>query len=1501
MCGKGSQQTTQQSSQTTAPNPQAMAAYQGILNQAQGVAATPYQPFGGELVAGVNPQQYSGIANINAAQGWFPAATAMAYNAAQPVGAAQIQNYMSPYVQNVVGATEAQFANMNAQQQQQVLGNAVQQGALGGNRVGIAQSELANQQQLAQAPVIAGLYNQGYSQALNAALAEQQAALQGAYGVGNLAQAQLTGANAMIGAGTLEQQTAQQQDIANYQQYLNALAYPFQTTQWLAGIGTGVGSQMGGTTTGQATTTAPAPSMFGQLVGGLLGGTALLGGTGAFGKGGYLNFGGQPSGARGGRMNAPVGIENYQAGGGIPQYLYQPAAGGINYPQFGGGYGQGIIPYGSTVNPWQKGVVPSIGITPGRGAPGEARFIPPYEQKQQGMPSMSDMASLGKMINPKTPGAGGGTSDQTAPPSTPGTSGTDGSTAPTGGFDPVVPSDTSVATADPGIANAYAMATPEELGLGATDLGAAGATDLGLGAADLGAAGAADLGLGAADLGVGALADLGGGAAADLLPLLLLAKRGGRVGVANYQAGGPIRLAAADRPDPYDPYEPGGIAGPGRATEGGGGGRWTPWDPPEVERVETPNWERLFPGRHPFERPVEPEYPKTEFQAPPRGPRPAAPEHPTIELELQKTPSGEFVYTPKAAAPKRPFRSRARVLPGLAPRFEGEQSIFPERYQAYGGGVQNFADGGGDQTDDQTPEPTGVATPARDPVMDYIPAIKKFEGYSNNPYWDVRQWTSGYGTRAAGPRERIDRDEAERRLQNEYSSAARIVDTVNPGLDTGSRAALSSLTFNAGAGWTHDRLGAAVRAGDIDTAQRLLPAYSHSAGRFLPGLYARRREEASWMGQENSPYGVAGTQALAFAGPGDAGGDQGGLKTFLSDPDRSRALAYAGGDRPPIPAPTGVVPPTHEGWSWGADNPMWLPLAAMGFGMAASAARPGATFAGSLGEGGLMGIQAVSSQAKLAHEAQKLQIEADHWEKDYRQKADQLAEQERAHRVTETETERAHRAAESKPITVNTMWGTRLAMRDEKSPTGWVWEDGTPLGVNDIDESGRPKDTGPRGPTLKPYTGPGSVSGTPGIVPNRQGGGASNGPEEEPAAQPVQVAQADTQPVQVAQATPQQTSPAASLPFMSTPDVTPRKVPTVPVHAEAPAETAPTAERPFQNVKPSISTMEKAIAMGLHGQAMLDAIPYAFRGSIEAIANYEGGENIFSMMGRAGLSRNAADVLVRAVNDKYDPQWYAMRGTALKNFYAATSPQSPVVQARQARTALGHAGHLAEALEELHKADPAAYAGTIAKFQGMLQAARESGIPVASWLAAHAQGYLSRGTSGPTAAAMAKIESILPLYAGETGKFYSGGQPSLTEMQEIQKPFDPKRSYLEHASALHEQKEAFKAKTKPLEEEWNAIMDAPGLKEYGTKKTWKDWRVLNDTADAASDTIDRIYSDAKAAAGKPATEGKTTAPAPTAIPDAQRAAAEKWLAEHPNPTDPKDIKRAEDIRKRLGR
>jgi len=552
--GKGSNQNTTTTTQT--PDPAAMAAYRGLLNRAAGVANLPYQAYGGEGVAPINAQQYAGIGNINQNAGfalpYIQQATQYANQAAQPITGAQIAGFQSPYTQQVVNATEAQFNNQNAQQQQQVLGNAIAQGALGGDRTAVAQANLAGQQQMAEAPVIAGLYNQGYQNAQQMALAQQQAMAQGAYSLGNLGvagqNAALTGANAQVGAGSLEQQTQNALDQYLYGQFMQGQAFPYQQAQWLAGIDTGVGSQMGGT----STTTGPPPNPW-NTAAGL--GVAALGAMApsksasggrirGFAPGGMVSptmapaMGGAPqpnpmAGFAGNPTLQRVGDALQSGFGNMMQRVdSNPRLAGLMsefqkyMPQWGGwggqsgpqaGFGQMMGRPGFD----DGGEVSGFGGVPYGGAGG---YIPGAFQGQHGntMPKPPGAPSSGG-----SSGAGGIPGLNANALGAAGKGLGDIGSSLYSGFGEMFPE-----------AGAY-LENPSLIGEGLSDVG--GALMGGLG--DLGGAMAGAFG--------------GGEAAADLLPLLLLAKRGGRINGkrAGFAPGGEVDLSNAYPLGDIDPND----------------------------------------------------------------------------------------------------------------------------------------------------------------------------------------------------------------------------------------------------------------------------------------------------------------------------------------------------------------------------------------------------------------------------------------------------------------------------------------------------------------------------------------------------------------------------------------------------------------------------------------------------------------------------------------------------------------------------------------------------------------------------------------------------------------------------------------------------------------------------------------------------------------------------------------------------------------------------------
>lgn len=396
------------------PPPAFTAAYENIVNQASQVAATPYQNYSGQIVAPLSAQQQQGITGIsalqgtqtpylNAAQGEFNSATTPLWSNTQQLTANDINQFQSPYTADVTAATQAQFSNLNQQQQQQLTGSAVQQGAFGGDRAAVAAGVLGGQQTAQEAPVLAGIQQQGYNTALQTAEEQQTTQLganeanawlasQAGFGESSLGAEEqnlgLQGAQAEIGAGGITQQQQQSELNVPYEQFLAQQAYPFQTTGWEAGIDEGIGSEAGGTGASQTTESGNNPSEFSQIAGDALGIGALA--------------------------------MMLKRGGGIPEHLRRDiidhvieraARGGIIQRRDSGG----IIPGGIdlTVNgtdiPTNMSWVPAASATAhGPGPPKPPSSMP---KSSQGNSVGSELSELSSIKNLTGAGKSGGTSN----------------------------------------------------------------------------------------------------------------------------------------------------------------------------------------------------------------------------------------------------------------------------------------------------------------------------------------------------------------------------------------------------------------------------------------------------------------------------------------------------------------------------------------------------------------------------------------------------------------------------------------------------------------------------------------------------------------------------------------------------------------------------------------------------------------------------------------------------------------------------------------------------------------------------------------------------------------------------------------------------------------------------------------------------------------------------------------------------------------------------------
>lgn len=278
----GNKDTTATSSQTYGPPDWVKQRYQSLFGQAEQTAQTPYNKKTNSQVADLDPGQAAAIRAIQGstgvAQPYLDQAAQYAQRGAAPVTGADIASYQNPWTDQVVNATQADFAHQNAQQDEATNSNAAKIGALTGDRSQVAQQIQHESQNRTQNPVIANLRSQGFNTAAGLAETDKGRLGQAAYTFGNLGneaqQTTLQGQMAALQASGLNQQEAQAQLNATTANAKQQSAYPFQTQQWLAGLESGIGSLSGGTSNGTQTT--PGPSVAGQVAGAALTGLSLF-------------------------------------------------------------------------------------------------------------------------------------------------------------------------------------------------------------------------------------------------------------------------------------------------------------------------------------------------------------------------------------------------------------------------------------------------------------------------------------------------------------------------------------------------------------------------------------------------------------------------------------------------------------------------------------------------------------------------------------------------------------------------------------------------------------------------------------------------------------------------------------------------------------------------------------------------------------------------------------------------------------------------------------------------------------------------------------------------------------------------------------------------------------------------------------------------------------------------------------------------------------------------
>ena len=212
-----------------------------VTGAGQGTGVAGYQPFLDQAAAYSGPQAY--------------------------------QQFMSPYQQQVIDTTLAEFDTQTAKGVPQLAANAIQAGAFGGGREGIAQAQYASDAAAKRAALQAQLLGQGFTQA-------NQLAQQGFEQQRNLASLQpslaASGVQQLGAAGTGN--LAFQQAQLDAAQQRNQLAYNEPLSR-LNAFGSGIASQASGSPTTTTNTTLGGAGTVGPLS------QALSAGLSAYGLG----------------------------------------------------------------------------------------------------------------------------------------------------------------------------------------------------------------------------------------------------------------------------------------------------------------------------------------------------------------------------------------------------------------------------------------------------------------------------------------------------------------------------------------------------------------------------------------------------------------------------------------------------------------------------------------------------------------------------------------------------------------------------------------------------------------------------------------------------------------------------------------------------------------------------------------------------------------------------------------------------------------------------------------------------------------------------------------------------------------------------------------------------------------------------------------------------------------------------------------------------------------
>jgi len=141
--------------------------------------------------------------------------------------------------------------------------------------------------------------------------------------------------------------------------------------------------------------------------------------------------------------------------------------------------------------------------------------------------------------------------------------------------------------------------------------------------------------------------------------------------------------------------------------------------------------------------------------------------------------------------------------------------------------------------------------------------IKRWEGFSSTSFWDHKQWSIGYGSKASHKGEEITEEVAHKRFQAELAGFASGLSnrlTFTP--TTSEATALLSAAYNLGVSGISPIIDL-CNNGDFRGAAKLLLQYDHASGKRHPGLTRRRQAESELLGS-GAARGLMGLPRIQY-------------------------------------------------------------------------------------------------------------------------------------------------------------------------------------------------------------------------------------------------------------------------------------------------------------------------------------------------------------------------------------------------------------------------------------------------------------------------------------------------------------------------------------------------------------------------------------------------------------------------------------------------------------